>query len=48
VRRWLDSGEVRDTHGQKVRVTPHQFRHTLATRMINAEIPMVVKSDLVV
>ena len=46
VQRWLSSGDVRDARGQKVRVTPHQFRHTLATRMINAEIPMVAISRL--
>lgn len=37
-------GEVRDVHGRDVNVTPHQFRHTLATRMINAEVPIVAIS----
>ena len=39
---WLAAGEVRDAHGRPVKVTPHQFRHTLATRMINNEIPVTV------
>jgi integrase len=40
--RWLADGEVRDARGQHVHVTPHQFRHTLATRMINNEVPLSV------
>lgn len=32
---WVTSCRVLDEHGQPVRVTPHQFRHTLGTRMIN-------------
>jgi integrase len=39
MRRWLAEGEVRDARGQHVNVTAHQFRHTLATRMINNEVP---------
>jgi hypothetical protein len=39
---WLSDGEVRDARGQRVNVTPHQFRHTLATRMINNNVPMSV------
>jgi hypothetical protein len=39
---WLAAGEVRDAHGRAVKVTPHQFRHTLATRMINNEVPVTV------
>lgn len=46
IQRWLAEGEVRDVHGRHVHVTPHQFRHTLATRMINAEIPIVAISRL--
>lgn len=40
--KWLAEGEVRDAHGQHVRVTAHQFRHTLATRMINNDVPLAV------
>jgi integrase len=38
---WLAAGEVRDGHGRPVKVPP-LFRHTLATRMINNEIPVTV------
>jgi integrase len=33
--RWQDDIDVRDEAGQPVRVTAHQFRHTLGTRLIN-------------
>jgi integrase len=46
IKRWLAEGEVRDVHGRHVNVTAHQFRHTLATRMINAEVPIVAISRL--
>jgi integrase len=39
---WLEQSEVRDTYGRPAKVTPHQFRHTLATRMINNEVPAAV------
>ncbi|MCA1679411.1 MAG: tyrosine-type recombinase/integrase [Actinobacteria bacterium] len=42
IRRWLADGEVRDARGQHVHVTAHQFRHTLATRMINNDVPLAV------
>jgi integrase len=38
--RWLADCEVRDVTGQPVRVTAHQFRHTVGTRMINNEVPI--------
>ena len=37
---WLAVCEVRDANGQPVRVTAHQFRHTVGTRMINNEVPI--------
>jgi hypothetical protein len=40
LRRWLDDCDVRDAAGQPVRVTAHQFRHTVGTRMINNEVPL--------
>jgi len=40
--KWLAEGDVRDARGQHVHVTAHQFRHTLATRMINNEVPLAV------
>jgi hypothetical protein len=40
--RWLDRCDVRDTHGRPVRLTPHQWRHTLGTRLINRDVPQEV------
>ena len=37
---WLADCEVRDATGRPVRVTAHQFRHTVGTRMINNEVPI--------
>jgi integrase len=37
---WLRTCDVRDAVGQAVRVTAHQFRHTVGTRMINNEVPI--------
>jgi len=38
--RWLEDCEIRDPSGRAVHVTPHQFRHTLATRLVNNEVPL--------
>ena len=38
--RWLSDCEIRDASGRAVHVTPHQFRHTLATRLVNNEVPL--------
>ena len=40
--RWLAACDVRDEHGQPVRLTPHQWRHTLGTRLINKDVPQHV------
>ena len=40
--RWLACCEVRDAHGRPVRMTPHQWRHTLGTRLINKDVPQEV------
>lgn len=40
--RWLKRCDVRDEHGQPVRVVPHSFRHTLGTRLINRDVPQEV------
>jgi Phage integrase family len=37
---WLSVCDVRDAIGRPVRVTAHQFRHTVGTRMINNEVPI--------
>lgn len=36
---WLLSCDIRDELGKPVRVTPHQWRHTFGTRLINREVP---------
>ncbi len=40
--RWQDDIDIRDEAGQPVRVTAHQFRHTLGTRLINQGVPQHV------
>jgi integrase len=40
--RWLERCAVRDEHGRLVHFTPHQWRHTLGTRMINRDVPQEV------
>ncbi|TDC77353.1 site-specific integrase [Actinomadura sp. 7K507] len=40
--RWLERCDVQDEHGQSVHFTPHQWRHTLGTRMINRDVPQEV------
>lgn len=40
--RWLVCCDVRDEHGRPVHFTPHQWRHTLGTRLINRDVPQEV------
>jgi integrase len=40
--RWLRECDVRDEHGQPAHLTPHQWRHTLGTRLINRDVPQHV------
>ncbi len=40
--RWLEACDVRDEHGHPARLTPHQWRHTLGTRLINRDVPQEV------
>jgi integrase len=40
--RWLDICDVRDEHGGPVHLTPHQWRHTFACRLINRDVPQEV------
>lgn len=42
LRDWLERCEVRDEHGRPVHLTPHQWRHTFATRLINRDVPQEV------
>ena len=39
---WLQRCDVRDEHGRPVHLTPHQWRHTLGTRLINRDVPQEV------
>ncbi|MDA8047328.1 MAG: tyrosine-type recombinase/integrase [Actinomycetota bacterium] len=39
LRRWQADIDLRDAAGRPVRVTAHQFRHTLGTRLINRGVP---------
>ncbi|MFG1703769.1 tyrosine-type recombinase/integrase [Nonomuraea sp. M3C6] len=40
--RWLTCCDVRDERGRPFHLTPHQWRHTLATRLINRDVPQEV------
>jgi integrase len=40
--RWLRHCDVRDEQGRPVHLTPHQWRHTLGTRLINRDVPQEV------
>jgi integrase len=40
--RWLSTCDVRDEHQLPVHLTPHQWRHTFATRLINQDVPQEV------
>lgn len=40
--RWLQCCDIRDEHGMPVHLTPHQWRHTLGTRLINRDVPQEV------
>jgi hypothetical protein len=43
---WVAKLELRDANGQLAKVTPHRFRHTLATRMINAGVPEIAVQQM--
>ena len=40
--RWLVTCDIRDEHGDPVHLTPHQWRHTFACRLINKDVPQEV------
>ncbi|WP_417221096.1 tyrosine-type recombinase/integrase [Arthrobacter sp.] len=40
--RWLERCQVHDEHGDPAHLTPHQWRHTLGTRLINKDVPQEV------
>jgi integrase len=37
--RWLERCDIRDEYGATVHLTPHQWRHTLGTVLINRDVP---------
>lgn len=39
---WLADCDIRDEHDQPAKLTPHQWRHTLACRLINRDVPQEV------
>jgi integrase len=44
--RWLVDCDIRGADGQPVKVTSHQFRHTLATRMLNLGVPQHIVQQM--
>jgi integrase len=40
--RWLQICDIRDENGDLVHLTPHQWRHTFASRLINRDVPQEV------
>jgi integrase len=42
LRDWLGRCDIRDEHGRAVHLTPHQWRHTFGTRLINRDVPQEV------
>lgn len=40
--RWIAECRITDESGALARITPHQFRHTLGTRLINNDVPQEV------
>jgi integrase len=42
LQRWLRRCDIRDEHGRPVHLTPHQWRHSLGTRLINRDVPQEV------
>src|SRR5438128_7484938 len=40
--RWLTEADIRDEHGRPVHLTPHQYRHSLGTTLINKDVPQHV------
>lgn len=40
--RWLECCDIRDENNKPVHLTPHQFRHTLGSFLINKDVPQEV------
>jgi integrase len=41
LRRWAQVCDIREADGTRAHITAHRFRHTLATRMINNDVPEI-------
>ena len=39
---WVQVCDIRDEHGDLVHLTPHQWRHTFACRLINRDVPQEI------
>lgn len=44
--RWLAACDIQDESGQPAHVTPHQWRHTYGSRMVNADVPLHIVKQL--
>jgi integrase len=44
--RWMRTCEVKDAAGNPVTVSSHQFRHTMATRMLNLGVPQHIVQQM--
>jgi integrase len=42
LRRWLATCDIRDEQNRPVALTPHQWRHTFGTRLVNRDVPLEV------
>jgi site-specific recombinase XerD len=42
LKNWLATCDIHDEHGRPVHLTPHQWRHTLGTTLINKDVPQHV------
>lgn len=46
IHRWVKALGLRETDGSPVKVTPHRFRHTFATEMLEKGVPIEVVKEL--
>lgn len=46
LRVWQQRCDIREADGTVPRITPHRFRHTLATRMINDNVPEIAVQQM--